>query len=85
MGIKIDDLQIGQAIHIRELIVPEGVKAAARSGSRGGVQIKMPAASSGRTDRGDGYSRSKRAGRAGSHYEEEGEGRGSRGIAIGLA
>ena len=41
--VKIDDLQVGQAIHIRELVVPEGVKLL-HDAEAVVVQIKMPAA-----------------------------------------
>jgi large subunit ribosomal protein L25 len=40
--VKIDDLQVGQAIHIRELQVPEGVKLL-HDPEQVVVQIKMPA------------------------------------------
>jgi large subunit ribosomal protein L25 len=41
--VKIDDLQLGQAIHIRELQVPEGVKLL-HDPDQVVVQIKMPSA-----------------------------------------
>lgn len=41
--VKIDDLQIGQAIHVRELQVPEGVKVL-NDPEAVVVQLKMPAA-----------------------------------------
>ena len=43
LGVKIDDLQIGQAIHIRELQIPEGVKILHDAESVV-VQVKQPAA-----------------------------------------